>query len=114
MVCRITNRTRQADLSISKSDGSTTYTPGGSASYVLTVSNAGPDAVTAAQVSDTLPAGATLSAPWTCSASAGSTCSAASGGAAGGTSVSLGVNLINGGQATITVPVSFSADPGAY
>ncbi len=114
VVCRITNRTRQADLSISKSDGSATYTPGGSASYVLTVSNAGPDAVTAAQVSDTLPAGATLSAPWTCSASAGSTCSAASGGAAGGTSVSLGVNLINGGQATITVPVSFSADPGAY
>lgn len=114
VVCRITNRTRQADLSISKSDGSGSYTPGGTASYVITVSNAGPDPVTAAQVTDTLPAGATLSAPWTCTASAGSVCSAASGGAAGGTGVTLGVNLINGGQATITVPVSFSADPAAY
>ncbi|MCT4541792.1 hypothetical protein NSY55_27230 [Pseudomonas aeruginosa] len=114
VVCRITNRTRQADLSITKSDGSGSYTPGGTASYVITVSNAGPDPVTAAQVTDTLPAGATLSAPWTCTASAGSVCSAASGGAAGGTGVNLGVNLINGGQATITVPVSFSADPAAY
>ncbi len=114
VVCRITNRTRQADLSITKSDGSGSYTPGGTASYVITVSNAGPDPVTAAQVTDTLPAGATLSAPWTCTASVGSVCSAASGGAAGGSGVSLGVNLINGGQATITVPVSFSADPAAY
>ncbi|WP_282294879.1 hypothetical protein [Stenotrophomonas sp. PS02289] len=114
VVCRITNRTRQADLSITKSDGSGSYMPGGTASYVITVSNAGPDPVTAAQVTDTLPAGATLSAPWTCTASAGSVCSAASGGAAGGTGVTLGVNLINGGQATITVPVSFSADPAAY
>ncbi len=114
VVCRITNRTRQADLSITKSDGSGSYTPGGTASYVITVSNAGPDPVTAAQVTDTLPAGATLTAPWTCTASAGSVCSAASGGAAGGTGVSLGVNLINGGTATITVPVSFSADPAAY
>lgn len=114
VVCRITNRTRQADLSITKSDGSGSYTPGGTASYVITVSNAGPDPVTAAQVTDTLPAGATLSAPWSCAASAGSVCSAASGGGAGGNSVSLGVDLINGGQATITVPVSFSADPAAY
>lgn len=114
VVCRITNRTRQADLSITKSDGSGSYTPGGTASYVITVSNAGPDPVTGAQVTDTLPAGATLTAPWTCTASTGSVCSAASGGAAGGTGVSLGVNLINGGTATITVPVSFSADPAAY
>ncbi len=114
VVCRITNRTRQADLSITKSDGSGSYTPGGTASYVITVSNAGPDPVTAAQVTDTLPAGATLSAPWSCIASAGSVCSAASGGAAGTNGVSLGVDLINGGQATITVPVIFSADPAAY
>jgi uncharacterized repeat protein (TIGR01451 family) len=114
VVCRITNRTRQADLSITKSDGSGTYTPGGSATYTLVVANAGPDAVTGAQVTDTLPAGATLTGAWSCAASAGSTCGAASGGAAGGTSVTLGVNLINGGQATITVPVSFSADPAAY
>jgi uncharacterized repeat protein (TIGR01451 family) len=114
VVCRITNRTRQADLSITKSDGSGTYTPGGTASYVLVVGNAGPDAVTGAVVTDTLPAGATLSAPWTCAASGGSACAAASGGTAGGNSISVSVDLINGGQATITVPVSFSADPAAY
>jgi hypothetical protein len=32
----------------------------------------------------------------------------------GGNAVSVGVNLINGGQATISVPVSFSSNPGAY
>lgn len=115
ITCRITNRTRQADLSITKSDGSPTYTPGGSATYVLTVSNAGPDAVVGATVSDTLPNGATLSGPWTCSATAGSSCSAASGGSAGDQSISLSVDLAApDGVATINVPVTFSADPGAY
>jgi hypothetical protein len=32
----------------------------------------------------------------------------------GGNAVNAGVNLINGGQATISVPVSFSNNPGAY
>lgn len=114
LVCRITNRTRQADLSITKTDGSGTYTPGGTATYTLLVRNDGPDAVTNAQVTDTLPNGATLRGAWTCSASSGSACAAASGGAVGGNAVNVGVNLINGGQATINVPVSFSSNPGAY
>lgn len=114
LVCRIVNRTRQADLSITKTDGSVTYTPGGSASYTLQVSNAGPDPVVGALVSDTLPAGATLSGAWSCSASAGSTCSAASGGAAGANQVTVNVDLVNGGQATITVPVTFSSNPASY
>jgi len=114
LVCRITNRTRQADLSITKSDGSGTYTPGGTATYTLQVVNNGPDAVTNATVTDTLPNGTTLRGAWTCSATSGSTCAAASGGAVGGNAVNAGVNLINGGQATISVPVSFSNNPGAY
>ncbi|WP_159094837.1 DUF11 domain-containing protein [Stenotrophomonas sp. ESTM1D_MKCIP4_1] len=114
LVCRITNRTRQADLSITKSDGSGTYTPGGTATYTLQVINNGPDAVTNATVTDTLPNGATLRGAWTCSATSGSTCAAASGGAVGGNAVNVGVNLVNGGQATISVPVSFSNNPGAY
>lgn len=113
ITCRITNRTRQADLSISKSDGSPTYTPGSSATYVITVGNAGPDAVIGAAVSDTLPNGATLSGPWSCSATSG-TCSAASGGTAGDQSINLTVDLEAGGQATINVPVTFSANPAAY
>jgi len=114
LTCRITNRTRQADLSITKSDGSATYTPGGTATYTLLVSNNGPDAVTAAVVNDTLPAGATLAGPWTCTATAGSACAAASGGAVGGNTVTVGVDLVNGGTATITVPVGFSQNPAAY
>jgi len=114
LVCRITNRTRQADLSITKSDGSGTYTPGGTATYTLQVVNNGPDAVTNATVTDTLPNGTTLRGAWTCSATSGSTCAAASGGGVGGNAVNVGVNLVNGGQATISVPVSFSNNPGAY
>ncbi len=114
LVCRITNRTRQADLSITKSDGSGTYTPGGTATYTLQVVNNGPDAVTNATVTDTLPNGTTLRGAWTCSATSGSSCAVASGGAAGGNAVNVGVNLVNGGQATISVPVSFSNNPGAY
>lgn len=114
LVCRIVNRTRQADLSITKTDGSGSYTPGGAATYTLVVSNGGPDAVTAAVVNDTLPNGATLSAAWTCSASAGSACAVASGGAVGGNSISVGVDLLNGGSATISVPVVFSSNPAAY
>lgn len=113
ITCSITNRTRQANLSISKSDGSPTYTPGGSATYVITVANAGPDAVAGALVNDTLPAGATLSSAWTCVATNG-TCNPASGGAAGDGSVSLGVDLDAGGQAQITVPVVYSIDPTDY
>jgi uncharacterized repeat protein (TIGR01451 family) len=113
IVCRITNSTNQANLSISKSDGSATYLPGSSAVYVITVSNAGPASVTGAVVNDALPAGVTLSAPWTCSATGGN-CSAASGGVIGGQLVTLNVDLGVGGQATINVPVNFSANPADY
>lgn len=105
----------QADIAVTKSDGASTYTPGGTASYTITVTNAaGPDAITGISVSDTLPAGVTLSGAWSCSASAGSACSAASGGSAGDSAISLTVDLDVGGTVTITVPVSFSADPAAY
>ncbi|MGG6461592.1 hypothetical protein [Solilutibacter silvestris] len=113
ITCRITNRALQANLQISKSDGSSTYTPGNTAVYVITVSNSGPDPVTGAAVNDALPNGMSLSGPWTCSATGG-TCGAASGGAAGGKTVSLTVDLSAGGQATISVPVTFSANPAAY
>jgi len=102
-----------ADLSISKSDGSATYTPGGTATYVITVSNAGPDAATGVVVTDNLPDGVTLSGPWTCTASGG-TCSAAGGGNAGDSQVVVTLDLDATGSAQITVPVVFSADPTDY
>ena len=48
-----------ADLSITKTDGVTSTNPGATLTYTITVSNAGPDAVTGATVVDTLPAGLT-------------------------------------------------------
>lgn len=102
-----------ADLSITKSDGSATYTPGGTATYVITVSNAGPDAATGVVVTDNLPDGVTLSGPWTCTASGG-TCSTAGGGNAGDSQVVVTLDLDATGSAQITVPVVFSADPTDY
>lgn len=113
ITCRITNRTLRANLSVTKTDGSATYTPGEGATYTVTVSNAGPDPVVGATVTDTLPNGATLAGPWTCSATNGA-CTPVSGGAVGGQTVSLTVDLEAGGQAVISIPVNFSANPGDY
>lgn len=115
LTCTITNRATLIALQISKDDGGqTTYTPGSTRNYVLTVRNTGPDPVLGAQVNDPLPAGVTLTGAWSCSASVGSVCGAVSGGAAGGNSVSLIVDLLSGGSATITVPVVYSANPADY
>lgn len=113
LTCSFTNRLRQASLSVTKSDGSAVYVPGTTATYTITVTNSGPDAATGAALNDTLPAGVTLTAPWTCSATGGS-CSSASGGAAGGSQVSVELDLDNGGTAVISVPVRFSPDPSDY
>ncbi|MET4728438.1 putative repeat protein (TIGR01451 family) [Lysobacter enzymogenes] len=103
-------------LSLSKNDGSATYTPGGTADYLLRACNAnGPDAAAGASVSDTLPRGVSLRGAWSCrSVSGGGSCPAG-GGAAGDTSVAVAnLQLPVGACVEITVPVNFSANPGAY
>src|SRR5262249_38731975 len=55
--------TPRADLAITKTDGRASAVPGGSTTYTIVVSNAGPSAVTGARVSDPLPAGVTA-ATW--------------------------------------------------
>jgi uncharacterized repeat protein (TIGR01451 family) len=52
-------RAASADLSITKTDGVTTATPGSSVIYTIVASNAGPSAVTGASVTDTFPAACT-------------------------------------------------------
>ncbi|MFY2762468.1 hypothetical protein [Arenimonas sp. MALMAid1274] len=113
ITCTLTNSRLNPSLSVTKSDASGTYQPGAGATYTLVVSNAGPGIANGASVVDNLPAGVTLSAPWTCTATAGSACPA-SGGTAGAGTVSLSVDLLSGGSATILVPVLFSANPGDY
>jgi uncharacterized repeat protein (TIGR01451 family) len=92
VVCLIESCT---DLSITKTDGLTSIHPGDPVTYTITVSNAGPTAVTGATVTDTMPAA--LSAMiWSCTAGSCGT-------ASGTGSMSTTVNLAAGGSATYTV-----------
>ena len=98
--------TPSADLSVTKTDGATSATPGGSVVYTITVSNGGPSNVMGSTLTDTFPA--TLSGcTWTCTASAGSSCTAAG----AGNISDNGVNLVSGGTATYTA--TCSVDPAA-
>ena len=67
IACTFTNTLRQAQLSISKTDGTSSVTAGGTTVYTVTVSNAGPFAADGAVVRDTADAGLTCTAA-TCSA----------------------------------------------
>jgi uncharacterized repeat protein (TIGR01451 family) len=86
-----------ANVSIVKTDGGVTALWNRRLTYTLTASNAGPNAVTSATVTDTFSPSLTA-VTWTCSASAGSSC-APSG--SGNISAST-VNLLVGGTATYT------------
>ena len=106
-------------LSISKSDGSDDYTPGGSATYVITACNStGPNPADGATITDSLPDGVRLSGPWTCAGTGtGTTVGTcpASGGAVGGDTVTVAdIVLPVGGCVNVSVPVSFSSNPDDY
>jgi uncharacterized repeat protein (TIGR01451 family) len=94
--------TPQADLGITKTDGVTTATPGGSTTYTITAANAGPSNATGATVADTFPAA--LTCTWTCAGTAGGTCTASGSGNINGT-----VNLPSGGSVTYTASCTISA-----
>ena len=91
-----------ADLSITKNDGVTTATPGGSVTYTITASNAGPSNAPGSTVADTFPA--SLTCNWTCVGAGGGTCSA---GASG--NINDSANLPAGGSVTYTAVCSISA-----
>ncbi|MBX3727233.1 MAG: DUF11 domain-containing protein [Xanthomonadales bacterium] len=86
----------EADLSITKTDGVTTVTPGSQTTYTIVASNAvGPDPIVGATVADTFPASLT-GCTWTCSGSAGGSC----GNANGAGNISELVDLPVGGSVT--------------
>lgn len=95
--------TNIADLAISKTNGVTSLLQGAATTYTIVASNNGPNAVTAATVTDALPAALT-NASWTCAASAGSACPASGTG-----SIAASVNLAIGGTATFTVNATVGA-----
>ena len=92
-----------ADLIISKRANST-FTPGGTVSYIITALNKGPSAVTGATVTDTLPAGLS-GATWTATYSGGST-----GPTSGTGSINATVDLVNGGAAIFRITATADAD----
>ena len=93
-----------ADLQITKTDGVAGYTPGGSLTYTIVVSNpTGPDAVTGATVTDTLPAPMT-GGSWTCSGANGGVCSASGIG-----SINDAVDLPVGASVTYSLSVNISS-----
>jgi uncharacterized repeat protein (TIGR01451 family) len=96
--------TPQANLAITKTDGVTSAVPGGTVTYTITASNAGPSAAPAATVADTFPA--SLTCTWTCVGAGGGTCTASGSG-----NISNTVNLPAGGSATYTASCTIA--PGA-
>jgi|GEM_PF-1272457 len=90
-----------ADLAITKTDGVTSVTAGGSLTYTITASNAGPDNASGATVADTMPA--SLTGTWTCIGAGGGTCTAAGSG-----NINDTVNLPAGGSVTYVVTATLS------
>jgi uncharacterized repeat protein (TIGR01451 family) len=91
-----------ADLAITKTDGVAAVAQGGSTTYTITASNAGPDAATGATVADTFPADCT-GVNWTCVGAGGGTCTAAGSG-----NINDTVNLPSGASVTYTAACAIS------
>ena len=66
------------DLTVTKTDGQTTYIPGLSVTYTIVVSNVGNGDVTDARVSDPIPS-QVASWEWTCTTTGGATCNGSGG-----------------------------------
>jgi len=98
-------------LVVTKTDGSGTYTPGGTATYVVTVTNTGPTDAANVTVTDALPAGLTLTAAVTCTGNGAATCGTVTGSdgqtSFGATGATLGAGA--GDSLVFTVPVAFAA-----
>jgi uncharacterized repeat protein (TIGR01451 family) len=86
------------------------YTPGGTATYTVVVTNAGPSNAGNVTLSDPLPAGVTLSANATCVATGSASCGTVTGTTGqtsfGTTGATVGAGA--GNSLTFTVPVSFA------
>ena len=97
-----------ADLAITKSDGVSSVVPGMPNIYTIVVSNAGPDAVSGAGVSDLVPAGVTA-ATWTFVSATGG--GSVSGQTSGSGALATTVDLPAG--ATVTFTFTVQIDPSA-
>ncbi len=103
-------RAAQVTLAVSKTDNSSTYTPGGSATYLVGVANTGVSDALNVTVGDTLPAGVLLSGNVTCAASGAASCGTVTGSTGQGSFAATGAAISAGAGnfLTFTVPVSFA------
>jgi uncharacterized repeat protein (TIGR01451 family) len=95
----------QADLVLLKSDGGTPAEWGQPVTWTLSVSNAGPQAVSGARVRDVFPPGV-AAVSWTCAPAAGSSCPASGSG-----DLDAPVDMIVGGSVAFTA--TGTVQPGA-
>jgi uncharacterized repeat protein (TIGR01451 family) len=100
-IIRVDVPTGGADLAVTKTDGVSAAMPGERLTYTIVASNAGPIAVTGAQLGDTLPP-ELVDGIWSCAPSAGSSCLPSAG--TGGIQSSLAMPA--GGSAVFTLSVS--------
>jgi uncharacterized repeat protein (TIGR01451 family) len=94
-----------ADLSVSKTDSQTVYSPNEIITYTVTVDNDGPDDAVNVNITDTAPADGTISS-WTCTASGGAACPNASG---TGDIAEAAAILPTGGQLVYSVDMDIDA-----
>ncbi len=102
----------QAVLTVTKTDGSATYSPGGIATYTIVVTNAGPSDTTSTTVSDPLPSGVTLTANVTCVTAGSANCGNVTGTAGQTTLGTTGASIVAGpgNSLTFTAPVAFASN----
>ena len=100
-----------ANLALAKTDGNTTYTPGGTATYSITATNSGPSNAISVSVTDNLPSGMTLTAAATCIATGSATCGSISGIAGGTSFTATGATIAAGAgnRLVYSLPVRFAA-----
>jgi uncharacterized repeat protein (TIGR01451 family) len=99
-----------ANLALVKTDGSTTYTPGGTATYSITVTNSGPSNANSLTVIDNLPSGVTLTATVTCVAVGVATCGSISSAVDGTNLTATGATIAAGAgnRLVYSLPVRFA------
>ena len=100
-----------ANLVLAKTDGRSTYAPGSTVTYSITVTNTGPPNATSVSVIDNLPSGMTLTAVPSCIAIGSATCGSITGIAGGASFTATGATVAAGpgNRLVYSVPVRFAA-----
>lgn len=96
--------TPTADLSITKTNGTTSVTPGANTTWTIVASNAGPSVAAGTTIADTFPAACT-SVNWTCTGAGGASCAAANGSG----NINQNVSLPPGGSLSFSATCAISA-----